>query len=61
MTGETVSQVLDRVLNTRVVPHSITVDHGPKFQSRALEDWEYRRGVQPDFIRQGETRGKCFH
>ena len=39
MTGGTVSQVLDRVLSTRVMPHSITVDHGTEFQSRALEDW----------------------
>jgi len=27
------------------------VDHGTEFQSRALEDWAYRRGVQLDFIR----------
>jgi putative transposase len=32
-------------------PRSITVDHGTEFQSRALEDWAYRRGVQLDFIR----------
>jgi putative transposase len=30
------------------------VDHGPEFQSRALEDWAYRRGVQLDFIRPGK-------
>ncbi len=39
MTGETVGQVLDRVLDTPAVPRSITVDHGTEFQSRALEDW----------------------
>ena len=60
MTGETVSQVLDRVLHTRVVPRSITVDHGTEFQSRALEDWAYRRGVQLDFIRPGKPVGNAF-
>lgn len=60
MTGETVSQVLDRVLSTRVVPRSITVDHGTEFQSRALEDWAYRRGVQLDFIRPGKPVENAF-
>ena len=30
------------------------VNHGTEFQSRALEDWAYRRGVQLDFIRLGK-------
>ena len=60
MTGETVSQVLDRVLSPRVVPRSITVDHGTEFQSRALEDWAYRRGVQLDFIRPGKPVENAF-
>ncbi|MGE3978840.1 MAG: transposase family protein [Nitrospira sp.] len=42
-------------------PRSITVDHGTEFQSRALEDWAYRRGVQLDFIRPGKPRRKCLH
>ena len=36
MSGETVGQVLDRVLRRRAGPRSITVDHGTEFQSRAL-------------------------
>jgi hypothetical protein len=39
---------LDRVLADVPRPRSITVDHGTEFQSRALEDWAYRRGVQLD-------------
>ena len=54
MTGETVNQVLARVLSQGRSPRSITVDHGTEFQSRALEDWAYRRGVQLDFIRPGK-------
>jgi putative transposase len=53
MSGETVGQILDRVLAHKQGPRSITVDHGTEVQSRALEDWAYRRGVQLDFIRPG--------
>jgi putative transposase len=51
MSGYTVGEVLDRFLEDAPRPRSITVDHGTEFQSRALEDWAYRRGVQLDFIR----------
>ena len=54
MSGETVGQALDRVLNGGSGPRSITVDHGTEFQSRALEDWAHRRDVQLDFIRPGK-------
>ena len=60
MSGETVGQVLDRVLDSPAVPRSITVDHGTEFQSRALEDWAYRRGVQLDFIRPGKPVENAF-
>jgi putative transposase len=45
MSGETVGEALDRVLGNAGPRRSITVDHGTEFQSRALEDWAYRRGV----------------
>ena len=60
MTGEMVGQVLDRVLDTPAVPRSIAVDHGTEFQSRALEDWAYRRSVQLDFIRPGKPVENAF-
>ena len=41
--GEIVSQILDRGLEDRPGPHSITVDHGTEFQSRVLEDWASQR------------------
>ncbi len=43
MTGETVSQGLDRVLSQGRSHRSITVDHGTEFQLRALEDWRIGR------------------
>ena len=60
MTGETVGQVLDRVLSQGQSPRSITVDHGTDFQSRALEDWAYRRGMQLDFVRPGKPVENAF-
>lgn len=60
MSGETVGQTLDRVLGEGSGPRSITVDHGTEFQSRALEDWAYRRGVQLDFIRPGKPVENAF-
>jgi len=60
MSDETVSQILDRALNGMHGPRSITVDHWTEFQSRALEDWAYRRGVQLDFIRPGKPVENVF-
>jgi len=60
MSGVTVSQALDRVLDGAGTPRSITVDHGTEFQSRALEDWTYRRGIQLDFIRPGKPVENAF-
>lgn len=60
MSGRTVGEALDRVLVEGRRPRSITVDHGTEFQSRALEDWAYRRGVQLDFIRPGKPIENAF-
>jgi len=54
MSGATVGAALDRVLDGAPRPRSISVDHGTEFQSRALEDWAYRHGVQLDCIRPGK-------
>lgn len=60
MSGQTVGEALDRVLSDGLAPRSITVDHGTEFQSRALEDWAYRRRVQLDFIRPGKPIENAF-
>ena len=60
LAGSTVGEALDRVLEDAPWPRSITVDHGTEFQSRALEDWAYRRGVQLDFIRPGKPIENAF-
>lgn len=58
--GRTVVEALDRVLTDGVVPRPITVDHGTEFQSRAHEDWAYRRGVQLDLTRPGTPTENAY-
>jgi transposase InsO family protein len=60
MSGQAVSEALDRVRDGEPHPRSITVDHRTEFQSRALEDWAYRHGVQLDFIRPGKPVENAF-
>lgn len=42
LSGATVGEALDCVLNGDREPRSIAMDHGTEFQSRALEEWAYR-------------------
>jgi putative transposase len=52
--GVRVAAVLERLADLRGLPHSITVDHGPEFESQTLDAWAYRRGVRLAFIRPGK-------
>ena len=54
MTGVKVAVCLDSVGADRGLPKSIRVDNGTEFQSRAMDAWAYRNGVQLDFIRPGK-------
>lgn len=60
LTGRDVAAALDRTIGSGPPPRSITVDHGTEFQSRALEDWAWRRGVQLDFIRPGKPTENAY-
>ena len=60
MSGHTVGAAFDRMLGTAPRPRSITVDHSTEFQSQALEDWAYHRGVLLDFIRPGKPVENAF-
>ena len=53
--GARVVAVLERGL-----PNSITVDHGPEFESQALDAWAYKRAVRLAFIRPGKPVDNCF-
>lgn len=52
--GRKVVEVLDRLVNQGQKPKIITVDNGPEFSGRALDEWAHRNGVKLDFIRPGK-------
>ncbi len=54
MTGVKVATCLDQIVKDRGKSKSIRVDNGTEFQSRAMDGWAYRQGVQLDFIRPGK-------
>jgi putative transposase len=54
LTGSRVKAVLQRLADTRGLPRSITVDHGPEFEGQVLDSWAYEAGVQLSFIRPGK-------
>ncbi len=52
--GRRVVGVLDRLADSRGLPQVITMDNGPEFAGRALDEWAYRKGVRLNFIRPGK-------
>ena len=52
--GERVVAVLDRLAESRGLPQAITMDNGPEFAGRRLDEWAYRKGVKLNFIRPGK-------
>ncbi len=46
--------VLERLAVTRGLPNVITMDNGPEFTGRALDEWAYRKGVKLNFIQPGK-------
>jgi putative transposase len=52
--GRRVVGVLERLAETRGLPEVITIDNGPEFAGRALDEWAYRKGVKLNFIRPGK-------
>ena len=58
--GGRVVAVLERLRDLRGLPASITVDHGPEFEGRALDAWAYQRNVRLAFIRPGKPVDNCY-
>jgi len=58
--GLRVQAMLDRLGDTRGLPHSITVDNGPEFDGKVLDQWAYRSGVQLSFIRPGKPNENAY-
>ena len=58
--GLRVRDVLQRLAETRGLPESITVDHGPEFESQVLDAWAYQSGVRLAFIRPGKPNENAY-
>ncbi len=54
ITGLRVARELERVIGGRTAPASISVDNGPEFAGRVLDEWAYRQGIRLRFIRPGK-------
>ena len=58
--GARVVGVLDRLAEMRGLPEVITVDNGPEFAGKVLDEWAYRKGVKLSFIRPGKPVENAF-
>ena len=54
MGGRRVVGVLDRLAELRGLPEVITIDNGPEFAGKVLDEWAYRQGVKLNLIRPGK-------
>jgi putative transposase len=60
ITGSRVKAVMERLADTRGLPRSITVDHGPEFEGQVLDAWAYAANVQLSFIRPGKPNENAY-
>jgi putative transposase len=60
ITGTRVKAVLQRLADTRGLPRSITVDHGPEFEGQVLDAWAYSTHVHLSFIRPGKPNENAY-
>jgi putative transposase len=60
ITGVRVRAVLQRLAETRGLPASITVDHGPEFEGQVLDAWAYSSHVRLSFIRPGKPNENAY-
>jgi putative transposase len=58
--GRRVVGVLERLAEIRGLPEVITMDNGPEFAGRAMDEWAYRKGVKLNFIRPGKPIENAF-
>ena len=58
--GRRVVGVLERLAENRGLPKSVTVDNGPEFISKVLDEWAYRRQLQLRFIQPGKPQQNAY-
>jgi putative transposase len=52
--------VLERLSEIRGLPEVTTIDNGPEFASRALDEWAYRKKLKLNFIQPGKPIENAF-
>lgn len=60
LTGDDVTELLDRVSQFRGYPQAVRTDQGPEFTCRAFDQWAYQRGVQPLLIQAGKPTQNAY-
>lgn len=58
--GLRVTQILDRIFDSRPLPETIIVDNGPEFSGKVLDEWAFRKGVKLHFIQPGKPVQNAF-
>lgn len=58
--GARVVRVLDRLAIMHGLPEAITIDNGPEFTGKALDEWAYRKGVKLNFIAPGKPTENAY-
>jgi putative transposase len=57
ISGNRITRFLDSL---RILPKRLRCDNGPEFQSKALLEWAYLRGVEIEFIEPGKPIQNAF-
>ena len=58
--GSKVVEVPDHLAGSGIKPKVMTVDNGPEFSGRVLDEWAHRNGVKLDFIRPGKPMENAY-
>jgi len=58
--GRRVASVLERLAERRGSPRAVTVDNGPEFAGKALDEWAYLRRLRLRFIEPGKPQQNAY-
>jgi putative transposase len=58
--GSRVVSVLERLAEMRGLPLSVTVDNGPEFAGKVLNEWAYKQGLKLHFIEPGKPQQNAY-
>ena len=58
--GRRVAAVMERLLETRGLPQSVTVDNGPEFTGKVFDEWAYRHRLTLRFIDPGKPQQNAY-